>query len=225
MRINVLHIVCIAAVMCLSACGSKTRIIPRSEMVDIYADMYIADQWVSKDFDEFKRADTLLFYEPIFNRYGYTTDDFRESMYHYLSDPRRFARILQRTATKLESLRKHLQAYKEVIDDISDTKARFWQDPGIKPYYDEDFMRNCFCYDIDITLDSMGRYIAGRPWLRTSVDTLLTDGPDEDVESAEEPEIQEKVYEPLPLPEGAAKNLRHVRVKEMDKVERVTVVE
>ena len=51
MRRPALHILLaiLAASLLLGAC-SRGRVIPRSKMVDIYADMFMADQWLKGDY-------------------------------------------------------------------------------------------------------------------------------------------------------------------------------
>lgn len=103
MRRPALHILLaiLAASLLLGAC-SRGRVIPRSKMVDIYADMFMADQWLKGDYKYRRMADTTLLYEPILESYGYTTDDYLKSVRKYMKDPDRFSRILKRTAAKLE---------------------------------------------------------------------------------------------------------------------------
>ena len=103
MKKSTLHILLavFVASLLLGAC-SRARVIPRGKMVDIYADMFMADQWIKSDYKYRRMADTSLLYEPILESYGYTTDDYLKSVRKYMKDPERFSRILKRTAKKLE---------------------------------------------------------------------------------------------------------------------------
>ena len=103
MKRTVLHIIMVllAALLILGSC-SRGRVIPRAKMVDIYADMFMADQWIKEDYQYRRMTDTSLLYEPILESYGYTTDDYLKSVEKYMKDPERFSRILKRTAKKLE---------------------------------------------------------------------------------------------------------------------------
>ena len=107
----------LAVVLCLSACRQKDKIIPRATMTDIYAELFLADQWLAdQGGDLYMAMDTMRFYEPIFNKYGYTTLDFRNSANYYLQDARRFARILQRASIQLEERAKHLERISEDME-------------------------------------------------------------------------------------------------------------
>ena len=103
MKRTVLHILMalLAALLIFGSC-SRGRVIPRAKMVDIYADMFMADQWIKEDYQYRRMTDTSLLYEPILESYGYTTDDYLKSVEKYMKDPERFSRILKRTAKKLE---------------------------------------------------------------------------------------------------------------------------
>lgn len=97
-----LHILMpLVALLAVSCQGP--RVIPRDKMVDIYCDMLLADQQIRDNNVLRNRADTMLVYEAVFNRYGYNTDDYLHSVSHYLGDPERFAKILGDVAEKLQS--------------------------------------------------------------------------------------------------------------------------
>ena len=80
------------AVLCTaSGCG---RVIPDGTLAQIYADMFVADQWVRDHPAARRTADTTFFYEPIFNSYGYTTEDYLRTVDRNLEDPESYAKIL-----------------------------------------------------------------------------------------------------------------------------------
>lgn len=83
------------------SCQRKGRIIPEKKLSKIYAEMFIADQWLIQNRDEKKRADTLWFYRPIFEKYGYTMEDYLVSVDHYLGDPDKFFKILDKTKEQI----------------------------------------------------------------------------------------------------------------------------
>ena len=83
---------------CLCSCSREGRVIPRNKLAHIYADMFLADSWLSSASPESRhRSDTMAFYEPIFEKYGYTVEDYWASVSHYLQDPDRFSRILNKS--------------------------------------------------------------------------------------------------------------------------------
>lgn len=117
----------VSAVMALSvmavSCGDRAKVIPRGKLAKIYAEMFIADQWAYSDFQNRRMADTLLVYEPIFEKYGFTSDDYRKSMEYYIKDPDRYARILRVSSVIIEDRIKELKKEKEMLKALSETKA------------------------------------------------------------------------------------------------------
>ena len=85
-------------------------------MAEIYADMLVADQWVLDNPGIRTKADTSLVYEPIFNSYGYTTEDYRASVGYYMKDPERYSRILRSTTEILDERIATLQELKRLED-------------------------------------------------------------------------------------------------------------
>lgn len=93
----------IGALLCAAACSSGPKVIPRSKMEKIYVEMLVGDQWLMRDQDDGWKADTTLFYESIFQKYGYTTEDFKASYEYYLRDPLRFSRMMRNVALTLDA--------------------------------------------------------------------------------------------------------------------------
>lgn len=120
MKSGVAHIIALCAVLSFLAgcsCGGP-KVIPRGKMAEIYADMLVADQWVLDNPGTRSKADTSLVYEPIFNSYGYTTEDYRASVGYYMKDPERYSRILRSTTEILEGKIATLQELKRIEDRL-----------------------------------------------------------------------------------------------------------
>jgi hypothetical protein len=94
-----LHIV---LVIVLAAACRGPRIIPKDTLTDIYVDMLMADQFVREENIPRKQLDTMLVYEAVFNKYGYDTDDYMNSVRYYLKDPERYAKVFEEVAKRLE---------------------------------------------------------------------------------------------------------------------------
>lgn len=97
----------LAFLLCVCLLGScrkkdQARVIPRNVMAKIYAEMFVVDQWILDNAGKHQMPDTTLYYEPVFNKYGYTTDDYLHSVDHYVSDPERFSRILDKSVRILK---------------------------------------------------------------------------------------------------------------------------
>ncbi|MBR4808970.1 MAG: DUF4296 domain-containing protein [Bacteroidales bacterium] len=126
MRIRACHIACALLLgLLLASCGGRPRIIPRATMTDIFADMFLADQWIRDHSDERKRADTSLFYDPIFARYGYTFEDYDATMKRYLEDPDKFSRIFRDAAAKLKKKEALYEKKAKQVKDIRDFNNYF----------------------------------------------------------------------------------------------------
>ena len=117
----------------LSSCGREGRVIPAGKFSDIYARMFLADQWMIDHTDLRRTADTTQFYEAIFREYGYSFKDYDASVRHYLKKPEKYAKILKRAADKLEEDHKKLVAVQERVIHLKELMR------GIGGYETQDF--------------------------------------------------------------------------------------
>lgn len=106
--ISALLLFFLCPITCMVSC-MREKYIPEETMSDIYYEMYITDQLIRKDRKKKKESDTLLVYEPIFERFGYTSEDYRNSVNHYLLKPEKFEKIFRKTQAKLELRKKQLE--------------------------------------------------------------------------------------------------------------------
>lgn len=91
----------IVAAVVVQSCRNR-GIIPADTMSDIYYDIYLTDQAVRGNVLFRRMTDTLLIYEPIFQKYGYTTEDYNRSIDIYLLKPEKLQDILEETKLKLD---------------------------------------------------------------------------------------------------------------------------
>ena len=106
------------ALFLLSCSGDEGKVIPRDKLAEIYAEMFVTDQWITSVPGVRHSADTSLVYEPILERYGYTSADYRRSVDVYMNDPERFSRILRTTGEILDKRLIALNKRKEELDHI-----------------------------------------------------------------------------------------------------------
>ena len=110
----------LVSAVCLCSCGRDGKVIPRSKLSRIYAEMFLADAWLNTASMETKeRADTMAFYEPIFEKYGYTVEDYWASVSYYLQDPDRFSRILNKSNAMLETEFNALEKQRQAAFDAA----------------------------------------------------------------------------------------------------------
>lgn len=118
-----------AAVILAPSCRREgPRVIPRSKLAKIYAEMFVTDQWVQSKPGLRTIADTSLVYEPILEKYGFDSEDYQHSIDHYMDDPERFSRILRSTASILDKEIKALKKKQTEIklnEEIKKEIARF----------------------------------------------------------------------------------------------------
>ena len=105
-----LHIVLVLLVM--ASCRGP-RVIPKDTLTDIYVDMLMADQFVREENISRKQLDTMLVYEAVFNKYGYDTDDYLNSVRYYLKDPERYAKVFEDVAKRLQG---EVDALEKIIE-------------------------------------------------------------------------------------------------------------
>lgn len=101
--------------MCFGSCR-RARVISKKDFAAIYAEMFIADQWIKDNPSSRIKADTTLVYDRIFKKYGYTFEDYDKSVNYYLYDPSRYAKILDASADILEAKLKELRLKDEEIE-------------------------------------------------------------------------------------------------------------
>lgn len=85
----------LAILTLVSSCNNKSRKIPEGTMSKIYAEMFVADQWITQN-RLTRTADTSWVYESIFQKYGYSGDDYVFSVEQYMEDPEAFSAVIDR---------------------------------------------------------------------------------------------------------------------------------
>lgn len=159
---SLLFAVVVVMVATLS-CSKGPKVIPKRQMERIYCDMFVADQWLADNLDKKAIVDTTWFYEPIFEQYGYTVEDYRASVEHYLADPKRYAEMIGRVVKGLEQETAAINrdiAQKEKIRHKADSIANAMKAfrPDDLKYYGDLFYVNSMTDKIDIQKNSKGVY-------------------------------------------------------------------
>ena len=109
----------LAAIVLAPSCRKNgPRVIPRGKLAKIYAEMFVTDQWIQNTPKLRSIADTSLVYEPILEKYGYTSEDYQHSVQHYMDDPERFSRILRTTGEILDDQIKDLKRKQKELQEL-----------------------------------------------------------------------------------------------------------
>lgn len=136
------------------SCSRGGRVIPVRKMERIYREMLLADQWLAENPDKRGIADTTWFYEPIFEKYGFTLSDYQKSVDRYLNDPKRYAEMLGRVEKGLRNDLKVVNARIALEDRLqyeADSLAKVWKSVKAKTF-------NSFLdvFDVDAMTDRVG---------------------------------------------------------------------
>ena len=100
-------------------------------------------------------ADTTLVYEPILQKYGYDSDDYRKSIDYYMNDPERFARIFRSTVEIIDNQiaeLKHEQAILDAIAKLPKVVSDFKVGDYVPYLDDEPYLH--FYDSLDVVIDS-----------------------------------------------------------------------
>ncbi|MBQ7899653.1 MAG: DUF4296 domain-containing protein [Bacteroidales bacterium] len=113
----------LAAMVLVPSCRRNgPRVIPRGKLAKIYAEMFVTDQWIQNTPKLRSIADTSLVYEPILEKYGYSSEDYQHSVQHYMDDPERFSRILRTTGEILDDQIKDLKRKQKELQELEARK-------------------------------------------------------------------------------------------------------
>lgn len=118
----------------MTACGHKAKVISEDKFVKIYMDMFIADQWLEANYTEKKAADTLLFYDPIFEKYGYDREDYFKTVDYYLRDPQKYLKVMKKVQSGLTERVKGVEKELEIYSQNQANKA---VDKGVVRFSEE----------------------------------------------------------------------------------------
>ena len=88
-------VVALAALLCTWSCR-KRGILSKDDVSSIMFEMFVADEYAKKYPQVNKAADSLLLYQHIFDRYGCSLEDYRNSIRYYIQDEKAYTYILKR---------------------------------------------------------------------------------------------------------------------------------
>lgn len=86
-------------------------VIPQDDMVNIIIDMHLADGLftISDIRKKVARADSINYYDAIFDRYGYTRHDFDTSVFYYSKNINEYDKIYEDVLNKLNQMETELK--------------------------------------------------------------------------------------------------------------------
>lgn len=141
---HIFHITAAAVIFLLSSCSNGKTIIPQKTMAGIIGDMYLADQYIEEHPEFRAQMDTLLLYEAVVMRHGYTFNDYRNSVEHYLQKGDALKKIHLRAR---KSIIKHRDELNEQLRRTPANRERWWAEDSImtkhvNTLWKEPYLRN-----------------------------------------------------------------------------------
>ena len=153
----------LAALLGAVCCSHDAKVIPTAKMEEIYREMFLADEWIKANPEKRPSADTSWVYRPIFEKYGYTYQDYLNTVDHLLNDPNRYAELVGRVAKGLENETEAVKRSIRKRDDIrhrADSIAEIIRSGVLKDYflYENLFLVVSRTDTIDISRNTDGVY-------------------------------------------------------------------
>ena len=110
-----------AFVLLLSACA-RHKIIPDDTLAQIFHDAFLTNAYIGS---EGVKTDSLRIYEPIFARYGYTTDDVHYTIGNFSKrKSARLSDVVEQAIKLLETEAEHLDREVSILDTIDNVARR-----------------------------------------------------------------------------------------------------
>lgn len=108
-------------VLAVTSCSKGGRVLSEHKMELLYADMFLADQWL-RDHPQYRSvADTTLFFDPIFEKHNITFEDYDASLKYYVSNPELLAEITQKASARLQKMADSMNKEVERLAEIDRT--------------------------------------------------------------------------------------------------------
>ncbi len=107
-----------AVAVLLSSCNSS-GVLSESKMVDVYVDMFIADQWLRENTSLRRVADTTLFFDPIFEKHGTDFEQFNKSLNYYSYHSEDLSNISSAVRDRLELMREQAREDYDIYAEIT----------------------------------------------------------------------------------------------------------
>ncbi len=111
----------LAMLLIAPSCSRRSTLSDR-ELAQVFHDAYLANAYTTS---EGIRLDSLRLYEPIFNKYGYTTEDVQYSIGNFsLRKSARLSDVVERAITMLESRGRELDLEVAILDTVDNIAKR-----------------------------------------------------------------------------------------------------
>ncbi len=113
----------------MQSCGENKTIIKEDKLSRIIGEMYLADQYIEQSPQYRAQTDTMRLYDAIFRKYGYTGEDYRNSVEYYLKKGNTYKKIHYRAKEILQERENEL---KKILEIQSGIPAGWWASDSVK---------------------------------------------------------------------------------------------
>lgn len=156
-------ILLLAVLICIASCGDRGKVLSKKKLSAIYVEMFLSDQWLRDHVDERGIADTSLFYDPIFRKYGCTYEDYDASVHYYLDHPEQYSKVIDEVLRRLEDQKDKAYAIADRVNQAREFNSKTFG--FIRRDYSTDSLR----WENDIT---MWPYVEPLPDTTSVADSL-----------------------------------------------------
>lgn len=111
------------------SCNKEKGIIAEEKFATILSEMYLADQYIERTPQLRGQTDTLVVYEALFRKHGYTSDNYKKSVEYYLQKGDSYKKLHQQ-AREILALRDG--ELKKLLDIKNGTLPKWWAVDTIK---------------------------------------------------------------------------------------------
>ena len=143
---RLIYIILLLSCVLLTACKNE-KLIPKSTFTQIVTDIFLADQYFNSNSFSRSYIDTVMVYESIFNKYGYTYKDYVSSMNKYIEEPLEFALIFHESKAILSKMEKEMSNVVNEEQELEKVRRSFdrLKDIALEDLtYQETFIRSIF---------------------------------------------------------------------------------
>jgi len=90
-------------------CSCGPRVIPARKFSRILEDMLLSDAWLKQNGEFATQADTMLFYDAVLERYGYSFEDYDTTVKYYCEHTEEFSKLLEEAKARVKKEQNELR--------------------------------------------------------------------------------------------------------------------
>ncbi len=122
-NINVLAISFLFSLLLFTSCSEER--IPKEDFQKVLKDIFLTDLIIQRDGQLSQMADSAIVYEPVLEKYGYTTGQFMATLNYYVDRPDRLQSLLRQLREYVNEERAAYNTYFTELQASKDLSRRF----------------------------------------------------------------------------------------------------